>query len=46
MLYEDKFRRLVSDKMYKRISNETEVLLTKRRTKIKKVKSRRKSNAK
>ena len=39
MLYEDKFRGLVSDEMYKRIANETEVLLTKSRTEIKKLKA-------
>lgn len=39
MLYEDKFRGLVSDEMYKRIANETEVLLTKSRTEVKKLKA-------
>ena len=39
MLYEDKFRGLISDEMYKRITNETEALLTKSRTEIKKLKT-------
>lgn len=39
MLYEDKFRGLVSDEMYKRIANETEVLLTKSKTEVKKLKA-------
>ena len=39
MLYEDKFRGLISDEMYKRIANETEALLTKSRTEIKKLKT-------
>ena len=43
MLYEDKFRGLVSDEMYKRIANETEVLLTKSRTEIKKLKAEEKA---
>ena len=38
MLYEDKFRGLVSDEMYKRIANETEKMLTKSRLEIKKLK--------
>jgi len=38
MLYEDKFKGLVSDEMYKRIANETEVLLSKLRSEINKLK--------
>lgn len=38
MLYEDKFKGLVSDEMYKRIANETEVLLSKLRNEIDKLK--------
>ena len=38
MLYEDKFKGLVSDEMYKRIANETEVLLSKLRNDINKLK--------
>lgn len=38
MLYEDKFKGLVSDEMYKRIANETEVLLSKLRNEINKLK--------
>ncbi|MDE6284624.1 MAG: recombinase family protein [Bacilli bacterium] len=38
MLYEDKFKGLVSDEMYKRIANETEVLLCKLRSEINKLK--------
>ncbi len=39
MLYEDKFKGLVSDEMYKRIANYTEVLLSKLRTEINKLKT-------
>ena len=39
MLYEDKFKGLVSDEMYKRIANDTEVLLSKLRTEINKLKA-------
>ena len=39
MLYEDKFKGLVSDEMYKRIANDTEVLLSKLRTEIIKLKA-------
>lgn len=38
MLYEDKFKGLVSDEMYKRIANETEILLSKLRSEINKLK--------
>ena len=38
MLYEDKFNGIVSDEMYKRIANETEVLLSKLRSEINKLK--------
>lgn len=38
MLYEDKFKGLVSNEMYKRIANETEVLLRKLRSEINKLK--------
>lgn len=38
MIYEDKFKGLVSDEMYKRIANETEVLLSKLRSEINKLK--------
>ena len=38
MLYEDKFKGMVSDEMYKRIANETEVLLSKLRSEINKLK--------
>ena len=37
-LYEDKFKGLVSEEMYKRIANDTEVLLTKLRKEINKLK--------
>ena len=39
MLYEDKFKGLVSDEMYKRIANDTEVLLTKLRSEINKLRA-------
>ena len=38
MLYEDKFKGLVSDEMYKRIANDTEVLLQEIRKEINKLK--------
>ena len=39
MLYEDKFKGIVSDEMYKRIANDTEVLLSKLRTEVNKLKA-------
>ena len=39
ILYEDKFKGLVSDEMYKRIANDTEVLLSKLRNEINKLKA-------
>ncbi len=39
MLYEDKFKGIVSDEMYKRIANDTEVLLTKLRSEINKLRA-------
>ena len=43
MLYEDKFKGLVSDEMYKRIANDTEILLQETRKKINKLKDNTKT---
>lgn len=43
MLYEDKFKGLVSDEMYKRIANDTEILLQEARKKINKLKDNTKT---
>lgn len=43
MLYEDKFKELVSDEMYKRIANDTEILLQETRKKINKLKDNTKT---
>ena len=39
MLYEDKFKGLISEEMYKRIANDTEILLTKLRGEINKLRA-------
>ncbi len=43
MLYEDKFKGLVSDEMYKRIANDTEILLQETRKKINRLKDNTKT---